>query len=137
MRADEIVRSPGSRFLGPIFRAGLLAIHYRRHVPVAPDDVIAHAGQIPDAASPDQDDGMRLDIVTLARDEGGYLEAMDRRTRATVRWAELGLRGRRMPAHITTPRACGRCCKARLFCRLRGFLRGLRTNWLMVGMPVP
>src|ERR1700681_443655 len=49
--------------LGAVFRAALLAVRGARSVERSADDVIAHAGQIFDAAAADQDDGVLLQVV--------------------------------------------------------------------------
>src|SRR5438105_14704897 len=59
---------------------------------------------------------------------------LDRRTRATFRRAELGFLGVMILTCRHTPFFCGQPCMAGCFGRLRCTTRGLRTNWLMVGI---
>src|SRR5262249_37602761 len=61
----------------------------------------------------------------------------DSRTRATLRSAEFGFLGVMVFTCRHTPRFCGQPCMAGCFGRLRCGTRGLRTNWLMVGIPTP
>src|SRR5437763_16327403 len=60
---------------------------------------------------------------------------LDRRTRATLRRAEFGFLGVMVLTCRHTPRFCGQprsagCLGLRYCCR-----RGLRTSWLIVGIP--
>src|SRR5256885_9070232 len=62
---------------------------------------------------------------------------LESRTRATFRRAEFGFFGVIVLTCRHTPRFCGQPCTAGCFGRLRCGTRGLRTNWLIVGMPTP
>jgi hypothetical protein len=106
----------------------LFAVRDSRNVLSAPHDVIPHTWQVPDSTSPNQDDRMRLDIVTLTGDVGSHLEAIGKPHPGNGAPGRISLRGVRTPAQSTTPRNWGRFCKARLLLCLRGFLLGLRTN---------
>src|SRR6266853_4968511 len=64
-----------SRPLGAVFRAALAPVLDALGVMRAADDVIAHAGQVLDAAAADQHDRVLLQVMTLARDVAGHLEA--------------------------------------------------------------
>src|SRR6266478_4613532 len=64
------------RPLGAVFRAALAPVLDALCVVRAADDVIAHAGQVLDPAAADQHDRMLLQVVTLARDIAGDLEAV-------------------------------------------------------------
>jgi hypothetical protein len=59
----------------------------------------------------------------------------ERRTRATFRSAEFGFFGVIVFTTVHTPRFCGQPCMAGCF----GFdfcgTRGVRINWLIVGIP--
>src|SRR5579872_6439049 len=62
--------------LGAVFRAALLAVLDPLGVEHAAQDVVAHAGQILDAAAADHDHRMLLQIVALAGDIADDLEAV-------------------------------------------------------------
>src|SRR5215472_10810107 len=64
------------RPLGAVFRAALLAVLDALGVERAADDVVAHAGQVLDAAAADQHHRMFLKIVPLARDVARHLEGV-------------------------------------------------------------
>src|SRR6266446_10159949 len=57
-----------------------------------------------------------------------------RRTRATLRRAELGFFGVCVKTRTQTPRFCGLTCNAGLFVLVTIFLRPCRTSWLIVGI---
>ena len=57
-----------------------------------------------------------------------------RRTFATLRWAELGFFGVRVITCVQTPRLKGPPPSAGDFDLPRGWMRGWRMSWLMVGM---
>src|SRR5262245_50329634 len=60
---------------------------------------------------------------------------LDRRTRATLRKAEFGFLGVMIFTCRQTPFFCGQPCMAGCFGRRYCWTRGLRTSWLMVGIP--
>src|SRR5437773_4378816 len=64
------------RPLGAVFRTALAPVLDALGVVRAADDVIAHAGQVLDPAAADQHDRMLLQVMTLARDVAGDLEAV-------------------------------------------------------------
>src|SRR5216684_9066439 len=64
------------RPLGAVFRAALAPVLDALGVVRAADDVIAHAGQILDPTAADQHHRVLLQIVALAGDIAGYLEAV-------------------------------------------------------------
>src|SRR5213079_1154289 len=68
--------SSSLRPLGAVFRTALAAVLDALGVVGAADDVIAHAGQILDAAAADQHHRVLLQIVSLARDVAGHLETV-------------------------------------------------------------
>src|SRR5262245_11240251 len=57
--------------LGAVLRPRLFAVGDALGIEDATDDVIADAGQVADAAAADEDNGVFLQIVPLARDVGG------------------------------------------------------------------
>src|SRR5215470_12288343 len=57
-----------------------------------------------------------------------------RRTLATLRSAEFGFLGVVVYTRVHTPRFCGDCCRAGTFLRAFCATRGLRINWLIVGI---
>src|ERR1700730_13431566 len=59
-----------------VFRSPLLAVFYALRVEHAAQDVIAHAGQILDAAAADHHHRMFLQVMALARDVADHLEAV-------------------------------------------------------------
>src|SRR5260370_15705556 len=65
-----------SRPLSAVFRAALAPVLDALGVVRAADDVIAHAGQVLDPAAADQHDRMLLQVVALAGDVAGDLEAV-------------------------------------------------------------
>src|SRR6516165_1521021 len=64
------------RTLGAVLGPALLAVLDALRVEHAAQDVIAHTGQVLDAAAADHDDRVLLQIVTLARDVADHLEAV-------------------------------------------------------------
>src|ERR1700758_838119 len=64
------------RALGAVLRAALLAVLDALRVEHAAQDVIAHAGQVLDAAAADHDDRVLLQVMALARDVTDHLEAV-------------------------------------------------------------
>src|SRR5579871_17541 len=62
---------------------------------------------------------------------------LDRRTRATLRSAELGFLGVMILTWRQTPFFWGQPCKAGCLGRRYCCTRGLRTNWLIVGISDP
>src|SRR5215468_4061198 len=69
-----MTHQPLLRALGAVFRAPLSAVLHADRVERAADDVIAHAGQVFDAAAADEHDGVLLQVVADARDVGGHLD---------------------------------------------------------------
>jgi hypothetical protein len=61
--------------LRPIPGTGLLAIADARGVECPPDDLVADPGQITDPAAADQYRAVLLEVVALAGDIGGHLDA--------------------------------------------------------------
>src|SRR5579871_1405104 len=59
---------------------------------------------------------------------------LDRRTRATLRSAELGFLGVMILTCKQTPFFCGQPCNAGCLGRRNCGTRGFRTNWLIVGI---
>src|SRR5262245_55220416 len=60
---------------------------------------------------------------------------LDRRTRATLRKAEFGFLGVMILTCRHTPFFCGQPCMAGCFGLRYCWRRGLRTSWLIVGIP--
>src|SRR3954465_10303651 len=61
--------------LHAVLRAGLLAVADAGGVERPADDLVAHARQVLDAAATDEHDRVLLEVVTLARDVHGDLDA--------------------------------------------------------------
>src|SRR3954454_18037362 len=61
--------------LHAVLRAGLLAVADAGGVERAAHDLVAHARKVLDAAAADQHDGVLLEVVPLAGDVGGDLDA--------------------------------------------------------------
>src|SRR2546423_1457629 len=59
---------------------------------------------------------------------------LDSRTRATLRRAEFGFLGVMILTCKHTPFFCGQPCRAGCFGLRYCWVRGLRTNWLIVGI---
>jgi len=59
---------------------------------------------------------------------------LESRTRATFRNAEFGFLGVTVRTFKQTPRFCGHCSRTGVLLLACCFLRGFRTNWLIVGM---
>ena len=93
--------------LHAVLRTGLLALPDARGVERAADDVVAHAGQVPDAAATDEDDRVLLEVVALARDVAVTSIWLVSRTRQTLRRAELGFFGVVVYTRTHTPRRWG------------------------------
>src|ERR1700684_1485569 len=68
------LRSGSLRTLAAVFRTTLLAVLDPLRVEHAAQDVVAHAGQILDAAAADHNNRVLLEIVALAGDVAGDLE---------------------------------------------------------------
>src|SRR4051812_49665784 len=68
-------RGIGLLLLHAVLRAGLLAVAHAGGVERAAHDLVAHARQVLDAAAADEHDGVLLEVVALARDVGGDLDA--------------------------------------------------------------
>src|SRR4051812_34409228 len=66
---------PSLPFLDAVLRARLLAVAHAGGVQGAADDLVAHARQVLDAAAADEHDRVLLQVVTLAGDVGGDLDA--------------------------------------------------------------
>src|SRR4051794_21508651 len=82
--------------LDAVLRAGLLAVAHAGGVERPAHDLVAHARQILDAAATHEHDGVLLEVVALARDVGGDLDAArdpDARDLAQRRVRLLGRRG--------------------------------------------
>src|SRR3954463_5227842 len=62
--------------LGAVFRTALLAVLDALGIEDAAENVVAHAGQILDAAAADHDHGMFLKVVTFAGDVTDDFEAI-------------------------------------------------------------
>src|SRR5215468_7724295 len=69
---EVLLLRPLGAVLGPALAAVLDALGVER----AADDVVAHAGQVLDAAAADHHHRVLLQIVALARDVAGDLEAV-------------------------------------------------------------
>src|SRR5262245_42486826 len=63
--------------LGAVLGASLLAVGDTGGVERPADDVVAHAGEVLDAAAADQHDRVLLQVVTLAGDVRGHLHPVD------------------------------------------------------------
>ena len=123
-------------------RARLLALGDAGGIEGAANDLVADTGKILDAAAADEDDGVLLEVVTLARDVGGDLHAVgepDASDLAERRVRLLGGRGVDAGADATR---CGAAIRALRPCPdfrpgvatfLRGALRPLRMSWFVVG----
>src|SRR4051794_37632422 len=61
--------------LHAVLRAGLLAVADAGGVERSAHDLVAHARQVLDAAATHEHDGVLLEVVALARDVGGDLDA--------------------------------------------------------------
>src|SRR5262245_41563935 len=66
-------RGGGLFALGTVLRASLFAFGDALAIEDAPDNVITDARQVADAASPNEDDRVLLEVMTLAADVGGDL----------------------------------------------------------------
>src|ERR1700756_5275903 len=90
-RLNSLIKIPGSHFvrpgmtfatlrslgtLGAVLRTALLAVLDALGIQHAAEDVVAHAGQILDAAAADHDHRVLLQIVALTRDVADHLEAV-------------------------------------------------------------
>src|SRR4029079_570721 len=72
--AESVLLSDGAlRSFVAVAGAGLLAVGDPGRVEGAADDLVADARQVLDATTPDQDHGVLLQVVALARDVGGDL----------------------------------------------------------------
>src|SRR5262245_49091068 len=71
-----LLRWCGAGLLGPILRAPLLAVGDALSVECAAHNVVAHTGQILNAAAADQHYRVLLQVVALARDVGRNLNAI-------------------------------------------------------------
>src|SRR3954447_9234125 len=87
-----------------VLRAGLLAVADAGGVERAADDLVADARQVLDAAAADQDDRVLLEVVALAGDVGGDLDASGDPDAGDLAQRRVGLLGRRrVDARADTP----------------------------------
>src|SRR3954469_4481755 len=92
------------RPLGAVFGAALPPVLDALRVVRAPDDVIAHAGQVLDAAAADQHDRVLLQMVALAGDVAGHLEPVGQpHARHLAQRRVRLLRSRRIDARADAP----------------------------------
>src|SRR5271170_806738 len=73
---DATLRFASLRTLGAVFRPALLAVLDSLGVEHAAQDVVAHAGQVLDAAAADHNHRVLLQVVAFARDIADDLEAV-------------------------------------------------------------
>src|ERR1700676_972680 len=64
------------RTLGAVLRTALLTVLDALRIEDAAENVVAHAGQVLDAAAADHDHGVFLKVMGLARDVADDLEAV-------------------------------------------------------------
>src|SRR5579884_1773470 len=86
--------SEASLRLDAVLGAGLLAVAHPRGVERAPDHLVAEAREILDAATPDQDHRVLLQVVALAGDVGADLEAVGQPDPGHLAQSRVGLLGR-------------------------------------------
>jgi hypothetical protein len=122
------------RPLRAVLRTALLAVLNAQAVETAADDVVTHAGKVADAAAADEHNRVFLQIVAFAADVRGDFLAVGEANRATLRRAELGFFGVVVFTIKHTPRFWGLRCKSLTLLVLDNERRGLRINWLIVGM---
>src|SRR5271168_612175 len=97
------------RTLGAIFRPALLAVLDPLGVEHAAQDVVAHAGQVLDAAAADHDHRMLLQVVAFARYVADDLEAVGQADLGDLAKRRIRLLRRRRVdarAHSALLRAC-------------------------------
>src|SRR5581483_10612535 len=90
-RLNSLIQIPGSHFvrpgmtfatlrslrtLGAVLRTALLAVLDALSIQHAAEDVVAHAGQVLDAAAADHDHRVLLQIMAFTRDVADHLEAV-------------------------------------------------------------
>lgn len=75
--------------------------------------------------------------MTFTRDITNNLKAIGQTDFATLRSAELGFLGVVVYTRVHTPRFCGHASIAGTLFRFAGTVRGLRINWLIVGIICP
>jgi len=78
---------------GAVQRAALLAALHAGGIQGAAHDVIAHAGQVLDAAAPHHDDGVLLQVVALARDVGQNFKSVGQTHLGHLAQSGVGLLG--------------------------------------------
>src|SRR5579872_3973810 len=98
-RRDIVSASSLFRPLGAVLGTALLAVLHPLGVEHAAQDVVAHAGQVLDAAAADHHHRVLLQIVALARDIADHLEAVGQAHLCDLAERRVGLlRGRRIDA---------------------------------------
>src|SRR3954464_4819787 len=105
------------RFLGAVLGAALLAILHALRVEAAAHDVVAHAGEVLDAAAADEHDRVLLQVVAFAADVADHLEAVGQAHLRHFPERGVGLLGRRRidaRAHAALLRRASKCRHFRL-----------------------
>jgi hypothetical protein len=111
--------------LGPVLGPGLLAVGDPLGVEHAADDVVAHAGQVADAAPPDQDDRVLLQVVPLAGDVRRHLDAVGQADAGHLAQGRVRLLGRHDLDLQTDALLLGASVQGRVLATLRRHARAL------------
>ena len=134
-RRRDIAALSYLRPLGAVFRAALAPVLDALGVVRAADDVIAHAGQILDPAAADQHHRVLLQVVALAGDVAGHLEAVGEPHARDLAQRRVRLfRRRRVDARADARASAGTASIAGTLLRAACGLRGLLISWLIVGI---
>src|SRR5882724_8651088 len=118
-RLNFLIQIPGSHFvrpgmtiatlrslgpLGAVLRTALLTILDALGIQHAAEDVVAHAGEILDAAAADHDHRVLLQVMALARDVADHLEPVGQAHLGDLAQRRVGLlRGRGVDARANAP----------------------------------
>ena len=80
-------------FFGSVFGAALLSVLNAYGVQGATDDMIPNSRKVFHPSSPNEDNGVFLEVMANPWDISGYFDSIGQLTRATFRRAELGFLG--------------------------------------------
>src|SRR4249920_2201890 len=90
--------------LRAVARPSLAALAHARGVQRPADDLVSDPGEVADAAGPDQDDRVLLQVMTLAGDVGGDLDPRGQADAGDLAQGGVRLlRGHRVDARADSP----------------------------------
>jgi len=87
----------GGLLLRPVLAPALFAVRYAGGVQGAPDNVVAHSGEIRHAPASDKNHGMLLQVMPFARDVGGHFHTIGEADARNLAQRGIGLLGGHRP----------------------------------------